>query len=112
MQRNHKLAVLGQQILCNRLGVQPVGVESMLGSISTVQLPDNPAAFDSQGNLVPSEEWRLNNELFANFRIEVPTFFWPAAPKMLLRICAQAYNHPAQYDQLAEALKKSVVGLG
>jgi hypothetical protein len=31
---------------------------------------------------------------------------------MLLRICAQAYNHPAQYEQLAEALKNTVAGLG
>ena len=30
---------------------------------------------------VPSEEYRLNNELFANHRIEVPAFFWPAAPR-------------------------------
>jgi isopenicillin-N epimerase len=112
MRRNHELAVLGQRILCERLGVQPVGAESMLGSMGTVQLPDNPAAFDPQGNVVPSEEWRLNNELFANFRIEVPTFFWPSAPKMLLRVCAQAYNHPAQYEQLAEAIKKSVAELG
>jgi hypothetical protein len=50
--------------------------------------------------------------LFAKHRIEVPTFFWPAAPKMLLRVCAQAYNHSAQYEQLADALKQEVAGLG
>ena len=81
MRRNHDLAVLAQRILCDRLGLQPVGVESMLGSMAAVHLPDNPAAFDSQGNPVPGEEYRLNNELFANHHIEVPAFFWPAAPR-------------------------------
>ena len=36
--------------------------------------------------------------------IEVPTYCWPAAPQMILRISAQAYNHAAQYERLAEAL--------
>ena len=103
---------MAQRILCDRLGLQPVGVESILGSMAAVHLPDNPAAFDAQGNPVPSEEYRLNNELFADFRIEVPAFFWPAAPKMLLPCLRQAYNHPSQYEQLAEALKRTVVGIG
>ena len=112
MRRNHDLAVSAQRILCDRLGVQPVGIESMLGSMAAVHLPDNPAAFDSQGQPVPGEEYRLNNELFSEHHIEVPAFFWPAAPRMLLRICAQAYNHSAQYEQLAETLKKAIFGLG
>lgn len=112
MRRNHELAVVAQRILCERLGVRPVGVESMLGSMAAVHLPDNPTAFDSDGKPSPMEEWRLNNELFAKHRIEVPAFFWPAAPKMILRVCAQAYNHPAQYEHLAEILKKEVPGLG
>jgi isopenicillin-N epimerase len=112
MRRNHELAVLAQRILCDRLGVEPVGVESMLGSMAAVHLPDNAAAIDPQGNVVASEEWRLNNELFADFRIEVPAYFWPAAPRMLLRVCAHAYNHPAQYERLADVLKQAVPSLG
>jgi isopenicillin-N epimerase len=112
MRRNHELAVLAQRILCERLGVESVGVESMLGSMAAVHLPDNPAAFDAQGNIVPTEEWRLNNELFANFQVEVPAYYWPAAPRMVLRVCAHAYNHPAQYERLAEALKQAVPALG
>jgi isopenicillin-N epimerase len=104
MRRNHELAMAAQRILCERLGLVPVGVEEMLGSMAAVHLPDNAAAFDAQGQFQPAEEYRLNNELFAEFKIEVPAYFWPAAPKMLLRICAHAYNHPAQYERLAEAL--------
>ena len=106
MRRNHELAIVGQRILCQRLGLAPVGVESMLGSMAAVHLPDNPAAFDAQGQPRPAEEWRLNNELFAEFKIEVPAYFWPAAPKTLLRVCAHAYNHPAQYERLAEVLRQ------
>jgi isopenicillin-N epimerase len=110
MRRNHDLAMLGRKILCERLGVAPVGVEEMLGSMAAVHLPDNPAAFDAQGQFQPAEEYRLNNELFSEFKVEVPTFYWPAAPKMLLRVCAHAYNHPAQYQRLADALlEKGVV---
>ena len=106
MRRNHDLAMLGQRILYQRLGLVPVGVESMLGSMAAVHLPDNAAAFDAQGQPQPAEEYRLNNELFAEFKVEVPTFYWPAAPKTLLRVCAHAYNHPAQYERLAEALRQ------
>jgi 7-keto-8-aminopelargonate synthetase-like enzyme len=82
----------------------------MLGSMAAVHLPDNAAAFDAQGQPQPAEEWRLNNDLFAEFKIEVPAYFWPALPKTLLRICAHAYNDPAQYEQLAEALiEKGIV---
>lgn len=106
MKRNHDLAVLGQRILCDRVGLAPVGVESMLGSMAAVHLPDNEKAFDENGQPQPAEEWQLNNELFAENKIEVPAWHWPAAPKMLLRICAHAYNHSAQYEQLAEVLKQ------
>lgn len=105
MRRNHELAMLGQRILCERLGLTPVGVESMLGSMAAVHLPDNAAAFDAEGRLQPAEEWRLNNELFAEYKVEVPAYYWPAAPKMLLRVCAHAYNCPTQYERLAEVLK-------
>ena len=72
MQRNHELAMLGQRILCERLGLTPVGVEAMLGSMAAVHLPDNAAAFDAQGQPQPAEEYRLNNELLAESSIEVP----------------------------------------
>ena len=69
-----------------------------------MHLPDNAAAFDAQGQPQPAEEYRLNNELLAQSSIEVPAFYWPAAPKMLLRVCAHAYNHSAQYERLADVV--------
>ncbi len=44
--------------------------------------------------------------VFERFGIEVPVFNWPAAPRKLLRISAQAYNNFAQYEALASALRQ------
>ena len=81
----------------------------MLGSMAAVHLPDNPAAFDAQGQPQPAEEWRLNNELFAEFKIEVPAYFWPAAPEDAPPDLRHAYNHPAQYERLADAEEKGTL---
>jgi isopenicillin-N epimerase len=43
-------------------------------------------------------------KLRARFNIEVPVIPWPASPKRLLRISAQLYNTPAQFEALAAAL--------
>jgi hypothetical protein len=48
----------------------------------------------------------LNNELFSQHKIEVPSYYWPAAPHRILRVCAHAYNHPGHYERLADALEK------
>ena len=106
MKRNHDLAMLGQQILCERLGLAPVGTEPMLGSMAAIHLPDNAAFLGSQSPTEAGNEYWLNNELLSRFGIEAPAYYWPSAPRMLLRICAQAYNHAAQYEQLADVLKR------
>ena len=38
-------------------------------------------------------------------RIEVPIMPWPAPPKRVLRISAQAYNEEGQYRLLAGTLR-------
>jgi isopenicillin-N epimerase len=100
MRRNHALAVHAQRTLCDRLGLAPVGVEEMLGSMAAVQLPDDhspPAAG-------PGDDFESRERLFTRFGIEVPVFYWPAAPRRLLRVSAQAYNDPEQYERLAGVL--------
>ena len=104
MRRNHELAVLGRRVLCQRLGLRPIGPEAMLGSMAAFQLPDNESA--PQGQKWLDGDNRLHDELLFRRGIEVPTFYWPAAPQRIVRISAQAYNHPAQYQRLAEALHK------
>jgi len=95
MQRNRQLALWARRTLCARLGVIPVGPESMLGSMAAFCLPDVAE---------PVEEERATEKLRSGFGIEVPVYYWPTAPQRLLRISAHAYNHPAQFEQLAAAL--------
>ena len=107
MRRNHNLVIFGRRVLCERLGLEPVGPEEMLGSMAAVRLPD-----EESKPLDPSEQdmlygdTRYHDRLLERFSIEVPIYHWPAPPRMLLRISAQAYNHPAQYERLAEAVRR------
>jgi isopenicillin-N epimerase len=47
----------------------------------------------------------LQEALIADHSVQVPIMRWPALRTRLLRISAQAYNSPAQYEHLASALK-------
>ncbi len=95
MNRNRRLAIRAREILGTQPWLSPVGPESMLGSMAAFCLPEIAQ---------PMEEERINQELRSRFGIEVPVFYWPNAPQMLLRISAHAYNYPAQYEQLAPVL--------
>ena len=99
MRRNHQLAVEGSRLLRRALEVQPLCPDEMLGSMAAVSLPDDARPLDG---------WThpLQARLFEQFSIEVPMFPWPAPPRLLLRISAQAYNHVGQYEQLAAAIKQ------
>ena len=54
----------------------------------------------------PIDQHWLNQELFDRFRIEVPVYFFPASPRVVLRGSAQAYNEPGQYRRLVEAVRQ------
>ena len=106
MRRNRQLALAGRQTLCDRLGLEPVCGEEMLGSMAAVRLPDDPPGADVLDRTSAiSPIHRMQISLFEQFGIEVPIYHWPSAPQKLLRISAQAYNHPADYERLADALR-------
>jgi isopenicillin-N epimerase len=93
MDRNHALACAARRRLCEALGIPAPSPEGMLGALAAVPLPD----------AAPEP---LQAELFARFRIEVPVMAWPAPPRRLLRVSAQIYNTPAEYEHLAAALQE------
>jgi isopenicillin-N epimerase len=100
MQRNHGLALRGRTLLCNALGVPPPAPDEMLGSLASVPLPDY------SGPPLRGAWWHpLQKVLLERHRIEVPAMVFPALPKQLVRISAQAYNSEEQYARLASALK-------
>jgi isopenicillin-N epimerase len=95
---NHALALRGRDLLCEALGVPQPAPDAMLGSLAAVPLPDAASAPGALGLDA------LQELLFREDAIEVPVMLWPAWPRRLLRISAQAYNSPAQYERLASAV--------
>ena len=97
--RNHALVVRARAKLCERLGVERPCPDVMLGSMATIPLP---AAFQGRPRegKIDAEQCRLYDE----FGIEVPFFRIGRPERRYLRISAQLYNSPPEYDYLAEAL--------
>ena len=74
-------------------------MEEMIGSMAAVPLPDGSPEPPRSALYIDA----LQEQLFLR-GIEVPVIPWPAAPRRLLRVSAQAYNREEQYDRLAAAL--------
>jgi isopenicillin-N epimerase len=96
--RNRSLALKARDTLCHALGLRAPAPDALIGSLAAVPIPDAVPR--------PPSEWRepLQDALIDRFRIEVPVMPWPAPPKRLLRIAAQAYNAPEEYERLAARL--------
>jgi isopenicillin-N epimerase len=109
MKRNHELAVTGRRIVCEKLGVTPPCPEEMLGSIAAICLPDDPrgaAAIDCTTHPTPTHD--LNTRLLERHGIEAPAYFFPAPPRLIVRLSAQLYNDESQYERLAAAVKQEL----
>lgn len=102
---NRELAIYGRDRLCDALGVEAPAPLSMLGSMASVPLPDAlvyPLSPDEP------EMDPLQWDLFRAHAIEVPVMTWPDSARRVLRISAQVYNRPEEYDLLASALRARV----
>jgi isopenicillin-N epimerase len=104
MAHNRALAIQARSRLLDVLGGPPICPESMLGSLATVLLPDAPQPDAFAGSPFPEP---LYSELVKR-RFQVFTLHWPERPRRVLRITAQIYNEPAQYERLATVLGELV----
>jgi isopenicillin-N epimerase len=93
MAKNHALALQGRQILLDALKMPAPCPDEIIGAMASIPLPDGDGD-------------ALYHALFEQFQIEVPVIPWPSYPKRLLRISAQLYNQPVQYEYLADALQQ------
>ncbi|MEO8438346.1 MAG: aminotransferase class V-fold PLP-dependent enzyme [Chloroflexota bacterium] len=110
MAANHALAVEGRDLLAGALGIEAPAPDSMIGSMAAIPLPGvaDEAAAIALGRALQDEDG-----------IQVPIGPWPVraaqrdgvAPRILLRISAQLYNEPADYERLAGALVRRL-GIG
>jgi isopenicillin-N epimerase len=93
--RNIALAHDAGRQIAERLGSVCGAPAAMLGSMATVRMPwDGPADREAAN--------RINDALWHENRIEVPVM--PFAGGLWLRLSAQAYNEPDDYEALAQAL--------
>ena len=99
MHHNHELAVNARRILSGRLQVEPPCPEKFLGSMATIPLPEKFQAAPRFGK-IDAEQLKL----YDRFGIEVPFFRVGKPERRWLRVSAQIYNSPAEYEYLAEAL--------
>jgi isopenicillin-N epimerase len=113
--RNHLLALAGRAAVMAALGTTPVAPDEMIGSMAAVAVPDEvrPAPADPPAGADPDATYPLDplhDALINEDRIEVPVYTWPHTPAdggprhRLLRVSAQLYNEPADYEKLASAL--------
>jgi len=95
---NHELAVWVQQLWTQRWGVEPTTPldGSVIGSMTTVPLPDTAARYD--------DPMQLQTELWDRWQIEAPIIDWNG--RWWIRASCQIYNTPQQYEQVAEAIGK------
>ena len=94
---NHELAAYGQRVVSEALGTDPPVPEDSFGSMAAVELPNGVGATDKDAAA-------LQARLYDEHRIEVPIYVLNA--KGLVRLSAQVYNCPQDYDRLAEALPR------
>ncbi len=108
MAANHAMALAGRDLICEALDVPPPAPDEMLGAMAAIPLP--PSFVEAAGGPLA-----LKTSIYAEDRIEVPVTPWPVpaarsagdeAKATLLRISAQAYNVAADYEALADALRR------
>jgi isopenicillin-N epimerase len=100
MAHNRRTALAMRTRLAARLGVELPCPDDMIGTLAALPLPDAPTV-----DAAPSAyQTALQTALVERHRVQVPIVVWPAAPRRLVRISAQVYNHVGEYDRLADAL--------
>jgi isopenicillin-N epimerase len=94
-QHNASLAEYGQRVVAAALGLDPAQLPDRSSPVSMRLIP-LPARLDE------AAARELHRRLAAEHRIEVALTAWPGGRG--LRVSAQIYNQPADYDRLADAV--------
>jgi isopenicillin-N epimerase len=92
---NHELVAYGRATVADALGTDTQVPESSFGSMAVVALPGDEGS-------TREEAMALQDRLYQAERIEMPFAAWN--DRGYVRLSAQVYNAPAEYDRLARAL--------
>ncbi|MCS6918022.1 MAG: aminotransferase class V-fold PLP-dependent enzyme [Chitinophagales bacterium] len=101
MKHNRDLCCAAAQHLQNRLQLALPAPTELLGCMTAFPLGPAERPPYAFGYIHPLQE-----ALWEAYRIEVPVMVWGHPPQLILRISAYCYNSMAQYEYLAEALRK------
>lgn len=105
MARNHGLCLRARRLICDALGAGVPCPDAMVGSIATIVLPAHEPERHARLMTRPTRYHdALQDALVNRWRIQVPVWGVPGSERRFLRISAQVYNSPAQYEYLANAL--------
>ena len=99
---NKELLLQGRALVLEALGTAPPVPDSMLGSLASLLLPADPGSTTAPGSAFEVDP--LQARLFDHHHIEVPIMWSSAAGQRLIRLSAQAYNEPGEFERLAVAL--------
>ena len=100
------LARGGRDISCERLDIEPLAPDTMLGTMASLVLPGDGLA--SGGTRPGGYEDPLQERLVRTHRVQVPVWSLPSWRARMLRISAQIYNTESQYAHLADALAEEL----
>jgi isopenicillin-N epimerase len=104
--RNRDLCLRARAAICRALEVPEPAPPSMIGSMAVVILPPHdPERHERLGRRPTRYHDALQDALLERWRIQVPIWGLPGRPERFVRISAQVYNSPEQYDYLAQALR-------
>ena len=93
MDRNHRLAIAGRDLLADLLGARPPAPDSMIGAMATL-----PITLPAGATPGPFERRLLESGW------EVPIVDWPQLGLTAVRISAQLYNHLGDVEALGRHL--------
>ena len=97
MDRNREKALAARSILSEALNIPPPAIESMIGSMAAVPLPQLAGASSEQIAA-------LQRQLYDRHRFELPIFGWNQRAA-ILRVSLQAYNSIEQITRLGRVLR-------
>ncbi|HLO41089.1 MAG TPA: aminotransferase class V-fold PLP-dependent enzyme [Phycisphaerales bacterium] len=104
---NHELVIWGRNLICRTMGVEPPAPDSMIGALTSIFLPAHDPERHARLMARPTKYHdALQERIVSVHRIQVPLWSVTGKPDRIIRLSAQVYNSRAQYEYLAEVLKK------
>ncbi|MBL9000727.1 MAG: aminotransferase class V-fold PLP-dependent enzyme [Phycisphaerae bacterium] len=110
MRQNHELIMKGRGILASALADIPgccveTAPERMIGCMITIIVPEPPEAL---ANRPTNYDDALQDALFERHRIVTPVWRFGATNARVVRVSAQVYNTPSQFEHLGDALAEEL----